>query len=215
MISIVIPTLWKAEEIYDTILSYQEFNDPNIELIIINNTQRDIHYDGVVMITPSTNIGVNPAWNIGVNAAKYDWVLLLNDDITFNFELLVKFLKELPKDLDFGAIVGDWRYIGAKELNNKEDILTLKQNELGRFYGYGCFMIIPKKYYFNIPLEFKYFWGDDILHLISQDILKVPIYYIDNFKLQGRISVSSQEITEELTDEAFQQIVPKLFKYFQ
>ena len=78
MISIIIPTLWKADEIYDTISSFQKYNYIEAELIIINNSQKQIEFENINIITPYTNVGVNPAWNMGVNASRYEMVLLLN-----------------------------------------------------------------------------------------------------------------------------------------
>ena len=214
MISIIIPTLWKADEIYDTISNFQKYNNIEAELIIINNSQKQIEFENINIITPYTNVGVNPAWNMGVNASRYEMVLLLNDDITLDFSLFFKFIKDLPNNLDFGAIVGDWRYISGDDKNNPSDVLTLKENNLGRFFGYGCFQIMLKKYYYNIPLELKYFFGDDLLYFIVNDMLNLPIYYINNLKLQGRMSVSSKNIVDDFEYEKFQSLVIKLRKFY-
>ena len=42
MITFIIPTLWKDDNIYSTIDSFKRIKDKDTKLLIINNTERQI-----------------------------------------------------------------------------------------------------------------------------------------------------------------------------
>lgn len=217
MISIVIPTLWKAEEIYETINSFKQYNNVDAELIIIDNTSSDFKDEELVVIKPNTNTGVNPAWNAGVALSKYNHVLLLNDDITFNFKLFFQFLKKIDiNNLDYGVIACDREKFAIKEINKDTDELSLGVNEHGRFFGFGCFMILNKEYYFPIPPSLKIFYGDDFIYFTYHDMQQLPIYVIEGFKTKGKIETTSKEFSSLLQDEVkpWQEIVQKVRRFY-
>lgn len=217
MISIVIPTLWNAEEIYETISSFKTHNDIEAELIIVDNSTSDFTDDDLVVIKPNINTGVNPAWNAGVALSKYKHVLLLNDDITFNFKLFFNFLKEINIDyLDYGVIACDREKFAIKELNQDADTLSLEINEHGRFFGFGCFMILNKDHYFPIPPPLKIFYGDDFIYFTYHDMQELPIYVIKGLKTKGRVETTSKNFSPLLQDEVkpWQDIVSKVRRFY-
>lgn len=217
MISIVIPTLWGAEEIYETIKSFKLNKTPNTELIIIDNANSDFKDDDIVVIKPSTNSGVNPAWNAGVALSSYDNILLLNDDITINFKLFFEFLNKIGiNSLDYGILACDREKFTTKDINSDNDVLTLGENEHGRFFGFGCFMLVNRKYYLAIPPSLKIFYGDDFLYLVYHDMQQLPVKIIKGLKTKGRVETTSKSFSHLLQDEVtpWQGVVNQVRRYY-
>jgi glycosyltransferase involved in cell wall biosynthesis len=213
MISIVIPTLWKAEEIYETITSFKAANNIGAELIIIDNANSSFQDPTLTLIKPQENIGVNPAWNIGSILAKNEHVLFLNDDLTINFKLFFEFVKTLD-NLEYGLITLDKTLIATQDINTNNDVLEIENCET-KFNGFGCFMIIKKKLYPIVPQEFKIFFGDFYFHFVLENILKLPILYIKGLKTKGRISVTSQEITVNDEEQYWNDAINRARKFYE
>ena len=213
MISIVIPTLWKAEEIYETIDSFKAANNVGAELIIIDNANSPFQDPTLTIVKPKENIGVNPAWNIGSILAQNEHILFLNDDITINFKLFFEFIKKL-NNLEYGLITLDKTLIATQDVNSDEDILEIKNCD-AKFNGFGCFMIIKKKLYPIVPQEFKIFFGDFYFHFVLENILKLPILYIKGLKTKGRISVTSQEITVNNEEQYWNDAINRARKFYE
>lgn len=217
MISIVIPTLWQAQEIHETIDSFKRYNEVDAELIIIDNATSSFEDDLLTVIKPNTNTGVNPAWNAGVSLSKYKHVLLLNDDITFNFKLFFEFLQQIDiNNLDYGIIACDREKFAIKEINEDTDKLSLAKNEHGRFFGFGCFMILNKTHYHLIPSPLRVFYGDDFIYFTYHDMQKLPVYVIKGLKTKGRIETTSKQYNALLQEEVtpWQKIVEKVRRYY-
>lgn len=213
MISIVIPTLWKAEEIYETITSFKDANNIGAELIIIDNANSSFQDSSLTVVKPQENIGVNPAWNIGSILAKNEHVLFLNDDLTINFKLFFEFVKTL-NNLEYGLITLDKTLIASSDINTDNDVLEIENCD-AKFNGFGCFMIIKKKLYPIIPQEFKIFFGDFYFHFVLENVLKLPILYIKGLKTKGRISVTSQEITVNDEEQYWSDAINRARKFYE
>ena len=213
MISVVIPTLWKAEEIYETIASFKKYNNVEAELIIIDNANSQFQDSSLTIVKPKENLGVNPAWNIGFILARNEHILFLNDDITINFKLFFEFVKTL-NNLEYGLITLDKTLLTYPEINNDDDVLEIQTCET-KFMGFGCFMIIKKKLYPIIPQEFKIFFGDFYFHFILENILKLPILYIKGLKTKGRISVTSKEITNNDEEQYLSNALNRARKFYE
>ena len=110
MISFIIPTIWKAEEIYKSIEQFKRVKDKNVELIIVDNTHSDF-YDSdprITVVKCSKNIFVNPSWNIGVRLSRNKYVCLLNDDSlsskTHQSSSMSMSLSHCPGSILFGVV---------------------------------------------------------------------------------------------------------------
>lgn len=102
MLSVVIPTLYRSESIYRTILELSR-EDSVGEIILVDNTPNDrpFRLDRLVHVLEGRNTYVNPAWNKGVSMARHDKVCLLNDDIFFDWSLLSMVAQMLTADVGF------------------------------------------------------------------------------------------------------------------
>ena len=204
MITFIIPTIWKAEEIYKSIEQFKRLENKKAELNIVDNTHSDF-YDSdprITIVKCSNNIFVNPAWNIGVKLTRNKYICLLNDDIYFNYVTLFnnfeKFIQQNPK-LGLIGFNENARHKGSeKELNaDHDDLILIDTTDIVPF-GYGCCIFINKEDYIEIYEDYKIFYGDTILIVSIVDMKRKRMYYIDNLITVGRISVSSNAYPESM-----------------
>ena len=207
MISFIIPTIWKAEEIYKSIEQFKRLKHKNAELIIIDNTHSDF-YDNdprITIVKCTNNIFVNPAWNIGVKLARNNYICLLNDDIYFNYvNLFNNFERFIDQNPNLGLIGfnENSRVRDNSNILNKDDDELILVDTTGIVpFAYGCCMFLKKEDYFDIYEECKIFYGDTILIVSIIDIKRKYMYYIDNLISIGRISVSSDDYPKNMESD--------------
>ena len=219
MISFIMPTIWKAEEIYKSIEQFKRVKDKNVELIIVDNTHSDF-YDSdprITVVKCSKNIFVNPSWNIGARLARNKYICLLNDDIYFNYIPLINSFPQFIESYPNLGLIG-FNHHSLKidgELNDDNDKLELFDTTGMVPYAYGCCLFLKKEDYIQIDESYKIFYGDTLLIVSIVDIKRKYMYYIDNIKCIGRVSVSSDPHSEEINDESplFSVQYHKLIKY--
>jgi glycosyltransferase involved in cell wall biosynthesis len=207
MISFIIPTIWKAEEIYKSIEQFKRLQIKNVELIIVDNTHSDFYDDDprIMIVKCSNNIFVNPAWNLGVKLAKNKYICLLNDDIYFNYVTVLnnfqKFIDQNPKLGLIGFNENSRIKNNTDPLNNDNDELLLIDTTGIVPFGYGCCIFLKKEDYFDIYEDCKIFYGDTILIVSIIDMRRKLMYYIDNLISCGRIGVSSDEYPQSMNTD--------------
>ena len=180
MYSVIIPTMWKCNRFQQTLreLSAHELVG---EIILIDNTPNDLKIElpKLIHILEGKNTYVNPAWNKGVELAKYDKLLILNDDIWMDWNILEAVE---PFVLEGNGIIGmaEENYSNPKNEFSLESIFT-------RNGGFGCCMFIHKENYTPIPDEMKIWGGDDWLVVKCRNRHKQN-YKIAGFKIEGEVS---------------------------
>lgn len=208
MISIIIPTLWQSDCIYETIRTFKQDKVPGSELIIIDNANSDFEEEEITILKQPENIFVNPAWNLGVELAKNDIICLLNDDITINLKTLFNNIPHFP---EYGIIGFDANRNLTQTINNDDDVFELEEAPC-RTLGFGCMMIMPKSHYEPIPPELKIYFGDDMLYWLNKDFFKRKIYNVSNLKAIGELSKTSKPYEPQLQVEVhhFDRYIPQL-----
>lgn len=157
MISVIIPTLWKSEGFLDRLLQISN-NELVGEIILIDNTPQDTdisHISKLNHIKEPENIFVTPAWNKGVSLAKYDKLLIVNDDVETDWSVI---------NLAYPYITEDRGIIGAgnKCWDNPQG--EFRVEEFGSLMAcYACLFFIHKNSYIPIPHELKIHYGDNWL----------------------------------------------------
>ncbi|MEI8067868.1 MAG: glycosyltransferase family 2 protein [Candidatus Shapirobacteria bacterium] len=106
--SVVIPNyngaLFISDCLNSLINSIKEVKNVNFEIILVDNNSKDNSieiskeiFKKIKIIQNSKNFGFAGAVNQGIRKAKYEWVILLNNDLTFEknwFEKVVPIIKE-------------------------------------------------------------------------------------------------------------------------
>lgn len=181
MISVVIPTMWRAIEHLSRMLPILDDHPLIGEILLIDNDRSKTNHDLLKNIKKLTywsfeegNIYVNPAWNFGAKNAKYDKLFILNDDCVVNLTGLETIYDEINPNN--GMIGFSFLSYCTYTLDAFE---TLRGNGFGEdisleiidpraypsrsgmphpFYGSAYF--IHRDSYHTIPDDFKIYYGD-------------------------------------------------------
>jgi len=186
--SIVIPTLWKSNRTKKLLVDLQECEYVD-EIIVIDNSY-DGYQDTVVekirFVSFGGNIYVNPAWNLGVKHAKNNCIALLNDDINFNTNIFELITEQVL--INYGIIgMGEGNYKGVidEEKGPYIDVWKSGIND----WGWGCFIMLHKKYWLDIPENIKIWYGDNFI----KDVNLAPKGCLRNFRIETEMSTTSDE----------------------
>jgi len=186
MYSVVALTMWKCNRFQQTLRELSKH--PLVgEIILIDNTSNDLKIElpKLVHILEGKNTYINPAWNKGVSLAKYDKLLVLNDDLWFDWDIFSILEQHITEEVGL---------IGMAEEN-----FDNPSNEFGlepinhRNGGFACAFFIHKNNWIDIPLEMKLWGGDDWLFVKNRQNGKQN-YKIVGFKLEGEVSGTLENV---------------------
>lgn len=186
--SVVIPTIWKDDSIFEMLEKYYECDNIG-EVVLINNakdkTPNFPKNKKLLYIEPHENIFVNPAWNMGVRVAKHINVIVSNDDIVYDVNFFTNVLNEFDKRVkpfvELGLIGMDFANYDLKENKDEVDLTGLKGNP-----GWACLFTFDKRNYIQIPEQLKIYYGDDFLKIVCK-----PIYEFSGLKIKTKMSASA------------------------
>jgi hypothetical protein len=188
------------------------------EIILIDN---DIHranhaeltlIDKLVYLPQTENIYVNPAWNLGVKTAKYDRLMFLNDDCLMNLNCLFEIYREITPDkglLGFSELSYCGFAIDIFETvknSGMGDYITIEEsygtNELSGMphFSYGSVMFCHKDSYYEIPEEFKIYYGDLFLYRLNMKNGKSN-YVIDDGLIFTKMSTTVSLVNPQIEKE--------------
>jgi glycosyltransferase involved in cell wall biosynthesis len=185
--SIVIPTLWKSDRTKRLISDLQECEYVD-EIIIIDNSYdgyQDTKVEKIRFVSFGGNIYVNPAWNKGIQLARNNQIALLNDDINFNPNIFGVITDDILNQ--FGIIgMGEGNY---KSLNIDGDPILDVWQPHKNDWGWGCFIMLHKKYWIDIPDNIKIWYGDNFI----KEINPAPKACLRNFRVDTEMSTTSDD----------------------
>ena len=185
--SVIIPTLWKSNRTKKLLVDLQQCEYVD-EIIVIDNSYdgyQDTKVEKIRFVSFGGNIYVNPAWNKGIELARNNQIALLNDDINFNPNIFEVITEDVLNQ--FGIIgMGEGNY---KSLNIEGDpILEVWQSGVND-WGWGCFIMLNKKDWIDIPHDIKIWYGDNII----KDVNPAPKAVLRNFRVDTEMSTTSDE----------------------
>jgi len=163
--SVIIPTMWRADEILIPFLYKLCACESVGEIIIINNDVKKmptINYDPKLKIFNfDENIYVNPAWNFGVAISQFDRLCIANDDISFDTQVFEKLQDQLTDNVGvFGLCPGDQIWNQPPVTTKTIDIIPWSGQNT---HGFGCLMFIHKKSWNKIPVGLDIYYGDNYI----------------------------------------------------
>lgn len=187
MITAIMPTMWKGKQVLSVIqglLSQETIG----ELIIIDNSDKvDIPYPllqnpRITYLKELKNIYVNPSWNKGAGVAKYEKLLIVNDDVDTDWSFVNHLDEMITEDKGMiGAGVSCWQYNEGWEGSGGVVPISHRPN------CYGCVFAIHKNSYVPIPHDLLIHYGDDWLFNRSGK----QNYEIINWKMSGESEQTS------------------------
>jgi hypothetical protein len=156
MFSVIIPTMWKSDWIYQSISQLEEHEEVG-EIILIDNSSevKELNGDKIKHIREGVNTYVNPSWNKGVSLSQYDNICIANDDLAFNPNLLHFVKPHIHKGI-----------IGQNVSNYDKWVTDFNpqiEQMVGRDWGWGCLFFIHKSNWVDIPNDLLIACGDDYL----------------------------------------------------
>lgn len=190
MISIIIPTLWKVDRLYQTLKELEECKYVS-EIILIDNTgeKKNIVNSKLIYVLETQNTYVNQSWNKGVNISKESKICILNDDIWFDWNNLNKISSFISNKIGLIGMSSDNYHIQSdSELKLIEIPPDWKTQKGHRPIGYGCCLFIHKDNWISIPNDMKIWAGDDYIFYYKNDLKN---YIIDGLKCYGHMSATS------------------------
>ncbi len=119
LVSIVIPTKDRLEDIKKLLLSINNSKYKNYEIIIINNGNNDLSLDisteKVQVINNKFNVGLAKARNQGAKLSKGKYVLFIDDDNIIDKDLLKNLVDSFESNPEFIAVGPLTKYWGNKK----------------------------------------------------------------------------------------------------
>jgi hypothetical protein len=188
MISVIIPTLWKSEGFIDRLVQISNI-DLVGEIILIDNAPQEIDISYIPKlnhIKESENIFVLPAWNKGVSLAKYDKLLIVNDDVETDWNVINLVYPHITEDK---GIIG----AGGKCWDNPQGEFRIEEID-SLIACYACLFFIHKNSYIFVPHEFKIHYGDNWLFNQIKKIGK------SNYSIEGWVMGGESEQTSGLKE---------------
>lgn len=213
MISIIMPTMWRPEEKHFKRMLPQ-FNDHPLigEIIIIDNdttrTDHDIvNLSKVVYLPQEKNIFVNPAWNMGVKLAKYDKLLIYNDDCLANISTLEQIYEQITPDkgiIGYSALsyctytIDQFEIFRQNGFGDEFELEPLNPLQYPDTSGmphisYGCMMYMHRESFYEVPEELKIYYGDLFIYLMNLKNGKMN-YQIENAFVMTQMSSSVNSV---------------------
>jgi glycosyltransferase involved in cell wall biosynthesis len=194
-VSVIIPTLWRAKEFTDHLVSVLIEDDCVGEVIIIDNEPTDFFYkfDKVITFWSIGNMYVNPSWNLGIEESSYDKFIILNDDIIIPYNFVSQLEKWLTKNR---GIIGIDAPSVIKVEGCSSETMTFLDREIAlksivmRDWGFGIVIAGHKESYHKIPENIRIWYGDDYLVQMNNEIGKVN-YVIDDIPIFTKMSATS------------------------
>lgn len=205
--SVIIPTMWKSnlDKFYDTLQNFCE-DDTIKEIILIDNDITFEHLTKSKILALSkikyypqeNNIYVNPAWNLGVLEALGKHLMIVNDDFHITSKKTLKNIIKTHQDNKdiYTSIYGISTSCYIEEPTSNKIYLT--DNE-GRGTGWGCFFILHRYTWTDIPNELKIWFGDDYLtkHVLSNG---GKVYTFKNIKASPFSQTISSQTFNNILD---------------
>ena len=181
MYSVVALTMWKCERFRETLAELNKH--PLVgEIILIDNSETEVeplNLSKLTHIKEEKNTYINQAWNKGVSLAKYDKLLVLNDDLWMNWNIFNVLESYITNEV---GMIG----MAEENFDNPSSLLGLEPI-YHRNGGFACAFFIHKNNWINIPFEMKLWGGDDWLFVKNRENGKQN-YKIVGFKLYGEVS---------------------------
>jgi len=197
--SIVVPTMWRANNLFEkSLYGLVKHNLINEILIINNQVDRTPDWDilkhpKIKILNQEENIKVNPSWNLGVNMSKNNLVAIINDDLCFDTKLFDKISNHMKDDKDLYCFgVGGDKYNQPDITDGNIDFI---QWEYGMSsYGYGQLMIINKKYWTPIVKGLDFYFGDDFIFKNTLD-RNGKVYIILNMNYEADFGSTTRDLS--------------------
>ena len=202
MISVIVPTMWKANKFFFTMLPHVLDSEFVGEVIIIDNNSKErpdheiLKHEKVIFSDPGRNLFFNPSLNLGVQIAENDLLCFMNDDIVFEARVFQFICENYNKEL-MGMIYPHPRFFNRIDDPSKRPTQFELVESIKTMDGFGCCMFIHKDNYYEIPSELIHHFGDQFLHKMQLKAGRKN-YYLYNWYAMTPMRVTTNQVPEVL-----------------
>lgn len=123
LVSIITVNYGDVKETCELLTSLQDITYPNVEIIVVDNTERDNNfrlikkkYPYITEVCSSTNTGYAGGINLGIENSKGDYLLLLNNDIEVEPGFIEPLLDALQNIQDAGLVSPKVLYYNSRKV---------------------------------------------------------------------------------------------------
>lgn len=199
-ISVIIPTIWKANNYLRR--SLQDLDKEYLveEIIVINNNKEETpnwikENKKVKLIDPGERLYFNKSVNLGVDLCKNDICCVLNDDVIIVNRNIFKYISEQLKH-ELGAI-----FISKNSINAHGVDLSIELKKIsGIEHGNGMLFFLRKSSFVKIPEKIVHHHGDGFIAAINK-LQKKQNYTIQGFKIRTKESASQKYAEEVISND--------------
>jgi glycosyltransferase involved in cell wall biosynthesis len=196
--SVVVPTMWRANELFKRSLESLVEHSLVDEVLVINN-QVDktpdwsiLQHSKMRLLNQAENIKVNPSWNLGVETSRNNSVAIINDDLCFDTRLFDRVRDHMEDEKDLYCFtVGGKKYNQPEITDGNIDMIEWKPGVSS--YGYGQLMIVNKKYWRPIVDGLDFYFGDDFIFKSTLD-RKGRVFLILNMRYEADFGSTTREL---------------------
>lgn len=185
--------MWECPRLLTTLKELSSRGEVGEILLFDNTAGKDIKLPSkVTHIIEGRNTFVNQPWNKGACSASNNPLLVLNDDIWFEWDSLFKLV---PPDLiDSESKIG---MIGIgldcyRSPHPEKALFEIRK----RTYGYACTFFINQNHWVEIPQEMKIWGGDDWLLTKNREQGRVNLAF-SGIKALGEVSLTTRKLERE------------------
>ena len=216
VISVVIPTMWKANEFLFKLLPLIEWSFHVGEIIIVDNNPAEApldelqKYHKIVRHVNEKNVYWNKSANIGAALAVNEVLCFANDDMLFDpygFDFIARNITDEHGLVTVNADIMNRGSENAAMIPNIKFVPTVKQKN-----GATCLMFITKSNYRSIPEELRHHFGDTYLYDMMVKEGKTN-HTVDNWTILTPMQVTTRTVPEvhEVIEQDWE-IAEKVFK---
>lgn len=164
--SVVVPTMWKANDIFLPFLDQLIASDQVDEIFLFDNAPDqtpELPVDSkLTVINVGKNQFVNPTWNQGVDMSSNERICIMNDDVAFDLKLFdVLYDRLTAEEGVFGLNPGEPDFNQIPVSTKTIDIVPWTPGN--HTYGFGCLMFINKASWLKIPEGLDIYFGDNYI----------------------------------------------------
>lgn len=164
--SIVVPTMWRCNDVFLPFIDDLCACDLVDDIIIINNDNtrtpdKDFTNPKIRMFDFNTNMFVNPSWNFGVKMSRNDRVCVVNDDVSYDLSVLDRLYDLLtPSKGVYGLCPGVSDFNQIPVTDKSIDIVEWAGQHT---YGFGSLMWLHKGSWVDVPDGLDLYYGDNFI----------------------------------------------------
>lgn len=188
--TVIIPTMWRCERLRETLEELEQCDSVG-EIILIDNTANEepiTDLSKVKHILEKENTFVSAPWNKGAAMAKHEKLLMLSDDVWFDWNIL----EALSSNVEIGVgMIGLSKE--SFEIETQPNISLIPVETRPEAFATAFF--IHRSSWVLIPQDIKIWVNDDWQFVMNRRSGRQN-YKLQGFGVKGYVSLTVNEVVK-------------------